>query len=59
MSNYTDSLLTRGFYNKDISAKIKAIFSLNPHFWLVCLVTGIAHYKKNVFVIARTNIKKV
>lgn len=58
VSNYVPSSLTLGFHNKDITAKIKAKFGLDPHPWQVSVVVDIAHYKKDVFVIAGTNAGK-
>lgn len=58
MSNYALSLLTLGFYSKDISAKIKAKFDLESYFWLINMITEITYYKKDVFVIADINIIK-
>lgn len=58
MSNYTLILLTLRFYNKNISAKIKAKFDLEPHLWLINVVVNIIYYKKNVFGIASTNTGK-
>ncbi len=46
------------FHNKDISAKIKAKFGLNPYSWQVNIIANIVHYKKDVFIIAGTNARK-
>lgn len=58
MNNYIFCSLTLGFYDKDLNAKIKGKFGPNPYFWQISMVVNIAHYKKDVFIIARTNIEK-
>lgn len=58
MSNNTLGSLARGFYNKDISIKIKAKFGSDIYLWQISVITNIAHYKKNIFVIAGTNTRE-
>ena len=58
VSNYALSLLTPRFYDKDISAKIKAKFNLKTYFWQVSVVVNIIYYKKDIFVIADINVRK-
>lgn len=58
VSNYTLSLLITEFYDKDIITKIKAKFGLEPYLWQINVVTNINHHKKNVFIIADTNVGK-
>lgn len=50
--------MTLRFYNRNISAKVKAKFGLESHSWQITVVTNITHYKKDVFVIASTNAGK-
>lgn len=58
MSNNALGSLARGFYDKDISTKIKAKFGSDVHLWQISVITNIAHYKKNIFVIAGTNARE-
>lgn len=58
VSNYTYILLILGFYNKNISAKIKAKFGLKSHSWQISMIANITYYKKDIFVIASINVGK-
>lgn len=58
MSNNTLGSFAWGFYDKDISTNIKAKFGSDIHLWQISVITNIAYYKKNIFVIVETNARE-